>query len=138
MADRIELSDAEIVALRDQDSKVFFENWQQFKDQYRASRQQFFEDGGLPDAAPDNSTVLDELAKTKSPKEILDALSRELDNGKLFYSVYEDLVGLMAAKGMITEAAKNEALALGKTLIETKQKSAAVLDPAIEEALQTL
>lgn len=138
MADRIPFSEAELLAMRDQDSQTFFANWQQFKDQYRASRQQFLEDGGLPDAAPDNSVVLDELAKIKSPKEILDVLTRELDGCKLFYPVYEDIIGLMAAKAMITEAARNEALALGKTLIETKQKSAAVLDPAIEEALQTL
>jgi hypothetical protein len=149
MANRMELDPEALRSARDREDRENFNQWQQWQAAFRNSRNNFHNEGGLPDAPPGVAEVLDSLLKTKSPLNILEALARELNGSALFHSAYVEFIELMHARKLIDDQQRTDYLSAGNTLVETQKSAQATIeqkapvgiitgDPVIDEALKDM
>jgi hypothetical protein len=143
MADRLALDPESLRAAREQEDRANFDQWQKWRDGFRNTRNDFHNEGGLPDAPPNVAEILDSLLLDRKTQDILEALTRELNSTSLFHSTYAEFIKLMHARGLIDGQQMNDYLAAGKALVETQQSSQVAIgiqtgNPVIDEALKDM
>lgn len=143
MADRLPIAPEALRAARDHEDRENFDQWQKWRDSFRNTRNDFHNEGGLPDAPPNVADILDSLLLDRKTIDILEALTRELNSTSLFHSTFAEFIELMHARGLIDGQQKSDYLAAGKAMVETQQSAQAALgvqtgNPVIDEALKDM